>query len=138
MPPEGYADPVMNDGPRFHSDMPVSELIGHITRAIEASDVSSTPLVTKTMDGVTIIKMSRPSTGPLLCAGAQGKLDSQGDQMRDGRMIAQILGKGYVRKLRFLLQVLLSSSRSLVKPDLGNGKGSGLTRGLIRVYIYPF
>ena len=26
MPHEGYTDPVTNDGPRFHSDMPVSEL----------------------------------------------------------------------------------------------------------------
>ena len=42
MPHEGYDDPVMNDGPRFHSDMSVSELIEHDTRAIEASVVSST------------------------------------------------------------------------------------------------
>ena len=26
MPQEGYADPIMNDGPRFHSITPVSEL----------------------------------------------------------------------------------------------------------------
>ena len=26
MPHEGYADPVMNDGSRFHSDIPVSKL----------------------------------------------------------------------------------------------------------------
>ena len=44
--------PSVNDGPRFHSDMPVSELTDRITRAIEASDVSSTPLVEETMDGV--------------------------------------------------------------------------------------
>ena len=42
MPHEGYANPVMKDGPRFHSNMPVSELTERITRAIEASDVSST------------------------------------------------------------------------------------------------
>ena len=59
----------MNDGPRFHSDMPVSELIEHVTRAIEASDVSSTPLIAKIMDGVTITKTSRPSTGPPLRMG---------------------------------------------------------------------
>ena len=53
MPHEGYADPVMNDGPIFHSDMPVSELTERVTRAIEASDVSSTPLVAETTDGVT-------------------------------------------------------------------------------------
>ena len=48
MPHEGYADPVMNDGPRFHSDMPVSELAERDTRAIEASVVNSTPLVVET------------------------------------------------------------------------------------------
>ena len=76
MPHEGHNDPVMNDGPRFHSDMPVSELTERVTRAIEASDVSSTPLVAKTMDGAMITKMSRPSTGPPLRVGARGKLDS--------------------------------------------------------------
>ena len=58
MPCEGYADPVMNDGPRFHSNMPISELTEHDTRAIEASDVSSTPPVAETADRVTITKMS--------------------------------------------------------------------------------
>ena len=53
MPHEGYADPVTNDGPEFHSDMPVNELTERITRAIEASDVSSTPPVVETADGVT-------------------------------------------------------------------------------------
>ena len=51
MPHEGFAKPVANDGPRFHSNMPVSELTEHVTRAIEASDVNSTPLVAETMDG---------------------------------------------------------------------------------------
>ena len=51
MPHEGYADPITNDGPRFHSN--ISELTEHVTRAIEASDVSSAPLVAETMDGVT-------------------------------------------------------------------------------------
>ena len=96
MPHEGYADPVTNDGPRFHSDMPVNKPTERVTRAIEASDVSSTPSVVETMDGVTITKTSRPSTGPPLCAGAQEKLDSQGDQMRGRRTIARILGRGYV------------------------------------------
>ena len=41
MPLEGYADPVMNDGPGFHSDMIVSELTERVTRAIVASDVCS-------------------------------------------------------------------------------------------------
>ena len=50
---EGYADPITNDGPRFHSNVPVSELSERVTRAIEASDVSSAPLVTETADGVT-------------------------------------------------------------------------------------
>ena len=53
MPHEGYADPITNDGPGFHSDIPISELAEHDTRAIEASVVNSTPLVVETTDGVT-------------------------------------------------------------------------------------
>ena len=60
MPHEGYADPIMNDGPRFHSDMLVSELAECNTRAIEASVVSSTPLVAETTDGVTHETMPTP------------------------------------------------------------------------------
>ena len=52
MPHEGYADPVMNDGPRFHLDMPISELTECNTRAIKASVVSLAPLVVETEDGV--------------------------------------------------------------------------------------
>ena len=48
----------MNDRPKFHSDMPISELIERDTRAIEASDVSSTPPVAETTDRVTITKTS--------------------------------------------------------------------------------
>ena len=55
---EGYANPIMQDKPRFHSNMPISELIKRVTRAIEASDVSSTPSVMETVDGATITKMS--------------------------------------------------------------------------------
>ena len=79
MPHEGYADPITHDESGFHSNMLVSELTERVTRAIEASDVSSTPPVAETTDGVTITKMSRPWTGPLLRMGARGKLDSQGD-----------------------------------------------------------
>ena len=74
MPHEGYANPIMNDGPRFHSDMPISELTKHDTRAIEASDVSSTPRVAKTADGSMITKMSQPSTGPRYAWGLEESL----------------------------------------------------------------
>ena len=50
---EGYANPIMNNGPGFHSNMPVSELTEHVTRANKESDVSSAPLVVETVDGVT-------------------------------------------------------------------------------------
>ena len=100
MPHEGYANPVMNDKPEFHSDIPVSELTECDTRAIEASGVSSTPLVVETADGVTITKTSQPSTGPPLHAGAREKLDSQGDRMCGRRTMARILGRGYIQKLR--------------------------------------
>ena len=53
MPHEGYADSVMNDRPKFHLDMPVSELTEHDTQAIEASVVSSAPLIVETEDEVT-------------------------------------------------------------------------------------
>ena len=58
------------DGPGFHSNMPVSELAECVTQVIKASDVSSTPLVAETVDGVTITKTSRSSIGPPLGAGA--------------------------------------------------------------------
>ena len=92
MPHEGYANPIMNDRPRFHSNMPVTELAEHVTGAIKASDASSTRLVAETTDGVTITKMSRPSTETPLRVGAQGKLDSQGYRICGRRMMAQILG----------------------------------------------
>ena len=88
MPHEGYANPIMNDRPGFHSNMPDSELTERVTRAIEASDISSTPLVAKTMDGAMLTKTSRPSTKPLLRAGSRGRLDSQGYRMRGHRTIA--------------------------------------------------
>ena len=78
MPHEGYVDPVTNDRPVFHSNIPISELTERNTRAIEASDVSSTPPIAEIVDEVTITKTSRPSTSPRY-AGARGKLDSQGD-----------------------------------------------------------
>ena len=60
MPPEGFADPVMSDGTRFCSNIPVSELIKRVTRAIEASDVTSTPPVAKTADEATVTKQANP------------------------------------------------------------------------------
>ena len=68
MPHEVYVDPVMNDGPRFHSNVPVSKLTECVTRAIKASDVSSAPSVVETMDGVTYDTQPTP-TEP---NGAQG------------------------------------------------------------------
>ena len=69
MPHEGYDDPIINNGPGCHSNMLVSDLAERVTRAIEASDVSSTPPVAEIVDGATITKMSQPLTGPLLCVG---------------------------------------------------------------------
>ena len=43
----------VDDGPGFHSNMPISELTERDTQAIEVSVVSSAPLVAKTEDGVT-------------------------------------------------------------------------------------
>ena len=52
----------------FHSDMPVSELTEHDTRAIEASVVSLAPLIAETEDGV--MHEIRPT--PTEPHGAQG------------------------------------------------------------------
>ena len=68
---EGYADSFTNDGPRFHSDIPVIEFTERVTRAIEASDVSSAPPDAETVDGVTheTKLMPRPclALGSTLC-----------------------------------------------------------------------
>ena len=93
MPHKSYTDPIMNDGLRFHSNIPDSEPTERVTRAIEASDISSTPPVAETTDRAMITKMSQPSTRPLHYAGARGKSDLQGDRMRSHRMMARILGR---------------------------------------------
>ena len=58
----------MNDGPRFYSDMPISELTERDTRAIEASVISSAPLIAETTNGV--MHETRPT--PTEPHGAQG------------------------------------------------------------------
>ena len=68
MPHEGYADPVTNNGPIFHSDMPVSELTERVTQAIEASDVSYAPPVVETADGV--MHKTRPTPWPCPALGS--------------------------------------------------------------------
>ena len=97
MPPEGFADPITGDGTKFHSNMPASELTEHITHAIEAGGVNSTPPVVKTVDGAIVTKMSRPLTESPPRAGAQGRSGLQGDLTHSCRIIAKILGRGYVR-----------------------------------------
>jgi len=52
--------PLANDGPRFHTNIPVSELIERDTRAIEASVVNSAPPIAETEDGVTHKNMADP------------------------------------------------------------------------------
>ena len=43
----------MNDGPKFHPNMPISEHAEHDTQAIEASVISSARPVAETEDGLT-------------------------------------------------------------------------------------
>ena len=57
MPPGGFADPVTRNEIGFRLNIPVCELIKRVTRAIEASDIASTPPVAKTVDGATFMKM---------------------------------------------------------------------------------
>ena len=56
MPHEGFTDPITSDKTRFRSNMPISELTECVTRAIEASDVNSTPPVMETADGAIVTK----------------------------------------------------------------------------------
>ena len=100
MPPKGFANPIMSDGTGFHLNLPISELIKRVTQAIEASDVASTPTVAKIVDGATVTKTSQPLTESPQHVGAQGRLDLQGDLTHGRRMIAKILGRGYVRITR--------------------------------------
>ena len=60
--------PSTNDGPGFHTNVPVSELIERDTQAIEASVISSSPPVAETEDGV-MHKMQPTPTEP---HGARG------------------------------------------------------------------
>jgi len=46
--------PSANDGPGFHMNILVSELIERDTQAVEASVVNSAPLIVETKDGVTL------------------------------------------------------------------------------------
>ena len=66
MPHEGYADPITNDGPRFRSNAPVSELTERVTRAIETGNVSLAPPVAETVDGVTHETRPTPRPRPTL------------------------------------------------------------------------
>ena len=50
----------VNDGPRFHTNIPVSELIERDTQAIKASVVNSAPPVVETEDGVARENMADP------------------------------------------------------------------------------
>ena len=77
----------MNDGPRFHSIIPVSELTERVTRAIEASDVSLAPPVVETADGV--MHETRPT--PIEPCGAQGLRSPDVDSGK--QPTAQVAGK---------------------------------------------
>jgi len=80
MPHEGYADPVMNDGPGFRLNAPVSELTERVTRAIEASDVSSAPSVAETANRVT--HGTRPTpTEPNRAQGLRSPDADSGNQL---------------------------------------------------------
>ena len=52
--------PSANDGPGFHTNIPVSELIERDTQAIKASVINSAPLVAETEDGVVRESMADP------------------------------------------------------------------------------
>ena len=80
MSQEGYADPVTNDGPRLHSNVPVSEHTEHVTRAIEASDVSSAPPVIRNRGRGN----TQNSTDPYQTQRGSGAQNTQTPQLRLG------------------------------------------------------
>jgi len=71
MPQEGYADPITNDGPGFHSIIPISKLTEHVTqaRAIEARDVSSAPSVVRNRGWGNAQNSNQPLSGPKMAQG---------------------------------------------------------------------
>ena len=71
MSQEGYADPVMNDEPGFRSIIPISELTERVTRAIEASDISSAPLVAKNCGRGNAQNSNRPQPSPTGLRGSR-------------------------------------------------------------------
>ena len=88
MPHEGYADPIMNDGPSFHLDMPISELAKRDTRGYDHKDEPTLDRTPATCEGsrkVGLTKRHFPREG--LRVRARGR-----------RTMAQILGRGYARK----------------------------------------
>ena len=123
MPHEGYADPVMNDGPGFHSNAPVSELTERVTRAIEASDVSSAPLVVETMDRVT--HRTRPT--PTEPNGAQGLRSPDTDS--GNQPTAQVMGRTNTGKHLKQQSVAPGKSTKMLslQPSHQSDAGSGAT-----------
>ena len=71
MPHEGYDDLVTNDGPRFHSNMPVSELTERVTRAIEEGNVSSAPPVVRNHGRGNAQNSTEPYQSPIGLRGSR-------------------------------------------------------------------
>ena len=71
-------------------------------------------------------------TRPQQRQGAQDHQRRSFHQCLEYRTTMPLLSLIYAR---FLLSFSLSTPRSLVTPDPGNGRGSGYTRGLIRAYL---
>ena len=71
--------PSANDGPGFHTNVPVSELIEHDTLATKASVINSAPPVAKTEDGVMSKNMADPHQN-LKGSGAQARSRDRGSK----------------------------------------------------------
>ena len=93
----GLCQPCHKQWDRIPFEHPYYRAHQAITRAIEASNVASTPPVAKTANGVTVTKTSRPLTESPPCAGARGRSDLQRNRTYGRRTIAKILRKEYVR-----------------------------------------
>ena len=100
MPHKGFADPVTSDRTKFYSNISVSELIKHVTRAIEASVISSAPPVAETEDGVTRETWSAPTKpqGPRGLKPPDPRLKDRGSKAGSrrarGRLVSnKVLGR---------------------------------------------
>ena len=106
--------PSVNDGSGFHTNIPISELIEHDTRAVEASIVSLAPPIAKTKDGV----MHETWPTPIRPQGARG-LELPDPRSRDqGSKAGPRRARGCLTSNK-KVEMILSASKRIGQRPLG-------------------